>query len=75
MYTGILHGIYGLGAFASPLVATAMVTHGVPVCPVSQCLTSLVGHLHNMMFLVPPILRDQRRNERSRIRARVVRLP
>ncbi|EIM87901.1 MFS general substrate transporter [Stereum hirsutum FP-91666 SS1] len=30
MYTGILHGIYGLGAFASPLVATAMVTHGIP---------------------------------------------
>ncbi|KAI0638434.1 MFS general substrate transporter [Trametes polyzona] len=30
MWTGILHGIYGLGAFASPLVATAMVTHGVP---------------------------------------------
>ena len=31
MWTGILHGIYGLGAFASPLVATAMVTRGVPV--------------------------------------------
>ncbi|KAH9833683.1 MFS general substrate transporter [Rhodofomes roseus] len=30
MWTGILHGIYGLGAFASPLVATAMTTHGVP---------------------------------------------
>ncbi|KAI0650491.1 MFS general substrate transporter [Trametes meyenii] len=30
MWTGILHGIYGLGSFASPLVATAMVTHGVP---------------------------------------------
>ncbi|TBU33086.1 MFS general substrate transporter [Dichomitus squalens] len=30
MWTGILHGIYGLGAFASPLVATAMVTRGVP---------------------------------------------
>ncbi|KAA1473487.1 MFS general substrate transporter [Dentipellis sp. KUC8613] len=30
LYTGVLHGIYGLGAFASPQVATAMVTHGVP---------------------------------------------
>ncbi|KAH9850829.1 MFS general substrate transporter [Lenzites betulinus] len=30
MWTGILHGIYGLGAFASPLVATAMVSRGVP---------------------------------------------
>ncbi|OSD04588.1 MFS general substrate transporter [Trametes coccinea BRFM310] len=30
IYTGILHGIYGLGAFASPQVATAMVTRGVP---------------------------------------------
>ncbi|CAL1700496.1 unnamed protein product [Somion occarium] len=30
LWTGLLHGIYGLGAFASPLVATAMVTHGVP---------------------------------------------
>ncbi|PIL37379.1 MFS general substrate transporter [Ganoderma sinense ZZ0214-1] len=30
MWTGILHGIYGLGAFASPLLATAMVTRGVP---------------------------------------------
>ncbi|KII94865.1 hypothetical protein PLICRDRAFT_128164 [Plicaturopsis crispa FD-325 SS-3] len=29
-WTGVLHGIYGLGAFASPLVATAMVTRGVP---------------------------------------------
>lgn len=30
-WTGILHGIYGLGAFASPLVATSMVTKGIPV--------------------------------------------
>ncbi|TFY77056.1 hypothetical protein EWM64_g6956 [Hericium alpestre] len=30
LYTGVLHGIYGLGAFASPLVATAMITRGVP---------------------------------------------
>ncbi|CDO73790.1 hypothetical protein BN946_scf185015.g119 [Trametes cinnabarina] len=30
VYTGILHGIYGLGAFASPQVATAMVTRGIP---------------------------------------------
>ncbi|KAH9942578.1 major facilitator superfamily domain-containing protein [Amylocystis lapponica] len=30
MWTGLLHGIYGLGAFASPQVATAMVTRGVP---------------------------------------------
>ncbi|KAL4243879.1 Major Facilitator Superfamily Transporter [Abortiporus biennis] len=30
LWTGVLHGIYGLGAFASPLVATAMVTKGVP---------------------------------------------
>ncbi|KZT71492.1 MFS general substrate transporter [Daedalea quercina L-15889] len=30
MWTGLLHGIYGLGAFASPLVATAMASHGVP---------------------------------------------
>ncbi|TCD69232.1 hypothetical protein EIP91_008335 [Steccherinum ochraceum] len=30
LWTGILHGIYGLGAFASPLVATAMVSRGVP---------------------------------------------
>ncbi|KAI1796140.1 MFS general substrate transporter, partial [Ganoderma leucocontextum] len=30
MWTGILHGIYGLGAFASPLLATAMVIRGVP---------------------------------------------
>ncbi|THH19893.1 hypothetical protein EW146_g1337 [Bondarzewia mesenterica] len=30
LYTGFLHGIYGLGAFASPLVATAMITRGVP---------------------------------------------
>ena len=31
MWTGILHGIYGLGAFISPLLATVMVTHGIPV--------------------------------------------
>ncbi|TFK45379.1 MFS general substrate transporter [Heliocybe sulcata] len=30
VYTGVLHGIFGLGAFASPLVATTMVTKGVP---------------------------------------------
>ncbi|KAI0774519.1 MFS general substrate transporter [Fomes fomentarius] len=30
MWTGILHGIYGMGAFVSPLVATVMVTKGVP---------------------------------------------
>ncbi|KAI0732780.1 MFS general substrate transporter [Fomitopsis betulina] len=30
MWTGLLHGIYGLGAFASPLVATAMASHGIP---------------------------------------------
>ncbi|KAJ3551881.1 hypothetical protein NM688_g4454 [Phlebia brevispora] len=28
--TGFLHGIYGLGAFASPQVATAMVSRGIP---------------------------------------------
>ena len=31
MWTGLLHGIYGLGAFASPLVATAMASRGIPV--------------------------------------------
>ncbi len=31
MWTGVLHGIYGLGGFASPLVATAMVSRGIPV--------------------------------------------
>lgn len=31
LYTGFLHGMFGLGAFASPLVATAMVTRGIPV--------------------------------------------
>ncbi|RDX53842.1 MFS general substrate transporter [Lentinus brumalis] len=30
MWTGVLHGIYGLGGFASPLVATAMVSRGIP---------------------------------------------
>ncbi|KAI0776201.1 MFS general substrate transporter [Trametes elegans] len=30
MWTCILHGIYGLGSFASPLVATAVVSRGVP---------------------------------------------
>ncbi|KAI0353089.1 MFS general substrate transporter [Trametes cingulata] len=30
MWTGILHGIYGLGAFASPQVATVMVSRGIP---------------------------------------------
>ncbi|KZT18277.1 MFS general substrate transporter [Neolentinus lepideus HHB14362 ss-1] len=30
VYTGLLHGVFGLGAFASPLVATTMVTRGVP---------------------------------------------
>ncbi|EPQ54037.1 MFS general substrate transporter [Gloeophyllum trabeum ATCC 11539] len=30
IYTGFLHGVFGLGAFASPLVATAMVTRGAP---------------------------------------------
>ncbi|KAJ8473688.1 hypothetical protein ONZ51_g7709 [Trametes cubensis] len=30
MWTSILHGIYGLGSFASPQVATAMVSRGVP---------------------------------------------
>ncbi|KAH9938016.1 MFS general substrate transporter [Fomitopsis serialis] len=30
MWTGLLHGIYGLGAFASPLVATAMASRGIP---------------------------------------------
>lgn len=29
-WTGILHGIYGLGAFASPLVATAIASRGIP---------------------------------------------
>jgi len=30
LWTGLLHGIYGLGSFASPLVATAIVSRGVP---------------------------------------------
>ncbi|KZT24571.1 MFS general substrate transporter [Neolentinus lepideus HHB14362 ss-1] len=30
VWTGLLHGIYGLGAFASPLVATVIVTKGLP---------------------------------------------
>ncbi|KAI0770849.1 MFS general substrate transporter [Irpex lacteus] len=30
LWTGCLHGIYGLGAFASPQVATAMLVRGVP---------------------------------------------
>ncbi|KAI0092704.1 MFS general substrate transporter [Irpex rosettiformis] len=30
LWTGCLHGIYGLGAFASPQVATAMLIRGVP---------------------------------------------
>ena len=39
VWTGILHGIYGLGGFASPLVATAMVSRGIPV---------LFHHYHTM---------------------------
>ncbi|KAI0340894.1 MFS general substrate transporter [Trametopsis cervina] len=30
MWTGFLHGVYGLGAFASPQVATAMLVRGIP---------------------------------------------
>ncbi|KAI0686005.1 MFS general substrate transporter [Cytidiella melzeri] len=30
LWTGLLHGVYGLGAFASPQVATAMLVRGVP---------------------------------------------
>jgi hypothetical protein len=30
-WTGVMHGFFGLGAFASPLVATAMVSRGIPV--------------------------------------------
>ncbi|PCH36403.1 MFS general substrate transporter [Wolfiporia cocos MD-104 SS10] len=30
LWTGILHGIYGFGSFASPLVATAIASRGVP---------------------------------------------
>ncbi|OBZ70191.1 hypothetical protein A0H81_09628 [Grifola frondosa] len=30
LWTGLLHGIYGIGAFVSPLIATAMVTRGIP---------------------------------------------
>ena len=36
MWTGILHGIYGLGAFVSPLIATAMISRGVPVSSVTN---------------------------------------
>lgn len=31
MWTGALHGIFGLGAFASPQAATAMISRGLPV--------------------------------------------
>lgn len=31
LWTGVLHGIYGLGAFASPQVATVMVTRNIHV--------------------------------------------
>lgn len=31
LWTGCLHGVYGLGAFASPQVATAMLLKGIPV--------------------------------------------
>ncbi|OCH95942.1 MFS general substrate transporter [Obba rivulosa] len=30
LWTGVLHGIYGFGAFLSPLIATTMVTRGIP---------------------------------------------
>ncbi len=36
LWTGVLHGIYGLGAFASPQVATVMVTRNIPVSDSSR---------------------------------------
>ncbi|KAI0751047.1 major facilitator superfamily domain-containing protein [Daedaleopsis nitida] len=52
MWTGILHGIYGLGAFVSPLMATAMVSRGVPVRFRNEtvysrpCMTDSGSHHH-----------------------------
>lgn len=54
-WTGILHRVYGLGAFASPLVATSMVTKGIPVRASDDLTISVLTHL-----LVPPILYHQR---------------
>lgn len=61
-WTGILHGIYGLGAFASPLVATSMVTKGIPVrSSYEHAGTDFSGFF---FYSVPPLLYDQYRLKR-----------
>lgn len=50
MWTGVLHGVYGLGAFASPLVATAMVTRGVPVRPPRTCARSSTQYADSLQY-------------------------
>ncbi|KAI0082345.1 MFS general substrate transporter [Panus rudis PR-1116 ss-1] len=55
VWTGLLHGIYGLGAFASPLVATAMVTRGIPY---NLFYTTNVGMNVPILVMIWLVFRD-----------------
>ena len=70
-WTGILHGIYGLGAFASPLVATAIVSRQVPV----RCLQLSQKREHfTMVDPVSFFLLNKRRHECTRLFTGLVRI-